>query len=377
MEKDLLSFLREKAFDFDTIAPCFPSIMELAEIPQNPEYHGEGNVYRHTKMACDALKGHKEWQELPEEQQAVLYLAVLFHDIGKKTATRLDNGQWVSPGHSGKGEKAFRTLCYRQPFSLTFDQREAVAGLIRFHGLPVWLLEKRNVDKALLQAAEAVSLKMLYLLSWSDITGRVCNDKERLLYQIGCFQEYARERACYEKPYLFSNLYSRYRYFSRPEKQPDMHLFDITEFDVYVMSGLPLAGKDTYIVENLSHLPVVSLDAIRDRLHIRPEQNQSKVIAAAMEQARSYLRAKTSFVWNATNIIAETRSRLCDLFANYGARVNFIYVEAPYIELLARNYRRERTVPEAVINRMLEKMEMVRPWEGYSVQYKIYQPHAD
>lgn len=93
------------------------------------------------------------------------------------------------------------------------------------------------------------------------------------------------------------------------------------------MVGFPLAGKDTYIKENLSHMHVISLDDIREEFNVSPRDNSSKIAMVAKDRAKDYLRLKEPFVWDATNIVSDTRKKLCDLFSSYGARVKFIYMK--------------------------------------------------
>lgn len=85
------------------------------------------------------------------------------------------------------------------------------------------------------------------------------------------------------------------------------------------------------------------------------------------ERARKLLRKKEPFIWNATNLMQETRQRLVRLFAGYGARVHILYLEASYEEILERNRTRERQIPGNVLEQMIDKFEMPEPWEGYEV----------
>ena len=119
-------------------------------------------------------------------------------------------------------------------------------------------------------------------------------------------------------------------------------LFDDSDFDVILMSGLPLAGKDSWIEKNNADMPVISLDDIREELKLSPAKGSDKAVHTALERAKILLRRKEPFIWNATNIIGETRQKLVKLFAGYGARVHILYLEAPYQELLARNRKRAR-----------------------------------
>ena len=52
------------------------------------------------------------------------------------------------------------------------------------------------------------------------------------------------------------------------------------------------------------------------------------------------------------------RQRWSDLFADYSARVEIVYLEPPLNTILGRNKRRENFVPEKVILRLLEKLEV-------------------
>lgn len=63
----------------------------------------------------------------------------------------------------------------------------------------------------------------------------------------------------------------------------------------------------------------------------------------------------------------DTRQKLVRLWAGYGARVHIRYLEVPYLELLARNRKRERHIPEAVLEKMIGKLEIPAPWEAYEV----------
>lgn len=90
MKSDLFENIINKQFDFQSIVDNFQVINNLTEIPQNPKYHGEGNVYIHTKNVCDELLNLNEWKELSNKQKVILYLAALFHDIGKISCTKIE-----------------------------------------------------------------------------------------------------------------------------------------------------------------------------------------------------------------------------------------------------------------------------------------------
>lgn len=396
MNYEILKEIRNSNFSFNRLAEYYPGLSILKDIPQNPEYHGEGDVYRHTEMVCEKLVTLPEWSGLKKEEQELLFLAAAFHDIGKAYCTRMEgkcgaflkmpsddmppggtkgqyqkeDGKWVSPRHTIIGEKEFRKIAYREAaqFGLTFLQRETVAKLIRYHGMPVWFWTKKRTEFDLLKAAESIPLRLLYLLSKADVQGRIAKEPEKISENVELFADYAKESGVWEKPYVFANPYTKYQYFHKEELWQDAELYDDTEFDVILMSGLPLAGKDSWILKNGMGMPMISLDGIREQLRIPPAKNSSKVVQTAMEQARDFLRRKEPFIWNATNIIQETRQKLIRLFAGYGARVHILYLEVPYQELLARNQKRTRYIPENVLEDMIRKLEIPAPWEAYEVK---------
>lgn len=123
-----------------------------------------------------------------------------------------------------------------------------------------------------------------------------------------------------------------------------------------MMSGLPGSGKDTWIRQHLSDIPMVSLDEIRRERKILPTANQGLVANIAKEQAKVYLREHQSFVWNATNLTQPMRQQLISLFEGYKVRVHIIYVETEALTLLERNRSREAAVPKSAIESMLGKL---------------------
>lgn len=380
MKKRLIDLPEENDYDYDRMKTLFPELEAMKEAEQNPAYHGEGNAEIHTRLVCRAVTELPEWAGLGREERGILYLSALFHDIGKPVCTKLENGVFVSPKHTVTGSKIFRRMIYKKyasQYEAAFREREEIAWLIRYHGLPLHFWDRDRAEARLCRAAESVRLPLLYMLSKADILGRICEDTEDLLCNVECFREYGREINCYEGKPEFACDYTRFKYYNTGFDEGSSRigrgtpLFDETEFTVFLMAGLPLAGKDTYIGEHLKEIPIVSLDDIRQEWGVSPADGSGAVADEARKRARVFLRRKESFVWDATNTVLSTRQKLRRLFEDYGARVITVYVEAPYEELLRRNKKRDRSVPEAVIDRMLEKMDMVEPSEGYGVIYSV------
>ena len=146
-------------------------------------------------------------------------------------------------------------------------------------------------------------------------------------------------------------------------------MYDDTWGEVILMSGLPGTGKDTWINNNLSGIPVISLDDIRRANKIPPKADQGRVANLAREQAKEYLRRHQSFVWNATNITTQMRESLVSLFETYHARVRIVYLETDWNTLLDRNHSREYVVPQDKIEDMLGKLVLPEVYEANKVEW--------
>lgn len=142
-------------------------------------------------------------------------------------------------------------------------------------------------------------------------------------------------------------------------------------FEVIVMVGLLLIGKDIYIKENLNYMNVVLLDDIREEFNVLLRDNLSKIVIIVKDRVKEYLRFKQLFIWNVINIISDIRKKLCNLFLFYGVRVKFIYIEVLYNELIFRNKIRDRSVFLKVLNNMIYKFDMIENFEGYKIEYCI------
>ncbi|HEX9059010.1 MAG TPA: AAA family ATPase [Clostridia bacterium] len=356
--------------DWDNIYNNFSWVRLMDGIQQNPSYHAEGDVLTHTKLVCEALIDMKEWQDLDETERSVLFLAALFHDAAKPYCTRIDPEGISSPGHAVKGELISRKIIYKD-LKIPFTIRETIAKLVRFHGLPLFFIDKPDPAKAVIEASQMIRLDLLYILSKADVLGRECPDKNELLDRIFLFSEFCRENRCFEESRKFASNFSRFVYFQKENGFPDYEAYDDTQSGVILMSGLPAAGKDTWIEKNYPDHFVVSLDDIRDEIGVSPEDGQGEVIWAAREQAKTFLRQHKSFIWNATNLTSSLRRQLVNLFVSYGAKVKIVYLEIPYKEILRRNSERSRNVPEKIIEKMISKLEVPNVTEAHEVKWIV------
>lgn len=351
----------------------FDWVKDMQDVPQDSIHHAEGNVAIHTQLVLNALQALPEFNLLNEQQKEVVWAAALLHDVEKRSTTVTEeNGRITSRGHAKKGEFTARQVLFRQgqtPFGL----REEISSLVRYHGLPLWIMDKQDPVKAVLEASLRVDMKLLAMLAKADALGRLCSDQNDLLSRIEFFEAFCEEQNCWHNTRNFASSLARFTYFHKENSHPDYVPFDDTKGEVIMLSGLPGMGKDTYLKKNYKALPVLSLDDIRRKNKLKPDDVSATgwAVQEAKEQAKVFLRKGESFAWNATNITRQMRKQWIDLFVSYKARVKIIYVEVPYHDWLKQNREREHPVPENVLSRLLNKLEVPTRDEAHDVDYVI------
>ncbi|MCR4664033.1 MAG: AAA family ATPase [Paludibacteraceae bacterium] len=351
----------------------------MRQTPQEPQWHGEGDVWMHTRMVCEVLVSLPEYNALSGQEQKAVYLAAMLHDIGKTVTTTIEGGGLHAPHHAPTGSRmARRTLWTGYGLSGSTEAvrfREAVCLLVRYHTFPVHAIDMPDARLRLhriaanSQLAPLFSVRLLCLLSKADMLGRIADDIRESLERIAFCEELACEEGCYETACMFPSSYTQHAFLSGREVWKEQELYDDTWGEVIMMSGLPGTGKDTWISQYAADIPMVSLDAIRQEKRIPPEKEQGYVANLAREQAKEHLRNHQPFVWNATNITAQMRESLVALFESYHARVRIVYLETAWKKLLRRNSSRVQAVPQQAVEKMLDKTVLPETREAQTVEW--------
>lgn len=361
--------------DYAACLAAFPALELAKTTPQDPRYHGEGDVWTHTMMVVDALLALPQYQTASRADQEVVFLAALLHDVAKHSTTVIDpvTGAIGQPGHSRKGAIDARIALWDA--GAPFAVREAVCRLISVHQVPFFALEGSRRGKPpefiARELSWHVSLPLLAMLAEADMRGRICADAQRVLDNIALFCELARDDGCFEQPRAFADAHTAVSYFRGADVHPDYPLFQEPGSRVIVMSGLPASGKNTWVNAHYPDLPVISFDDAREELGLRHGKNEGKVAHLAIERARELLRRKAPFVWNATNLSELMRKKTLDLLYAYHAEVELVYLEKPRAELLRRNSRRDTSLSNKTLTGMLHRWDLPLPTEAHRVVYAV------
>ena len=112
-----------------------PPLQDLVGVPQDPEWHPEGDVWVHTLAAVDAAAGLRTGETELDQQ---IMLGALCHDLGKAGTTRFFDGRWRSHNHDTGGEKPAEALlaALGAPGRLSAP----VKALVRCHLRPAWFV---------------------------------------------------------------------------------------------------------------------------------------------------------------------------------------------------------------------------------------------
>jgi len=360
----------------DALAAIVPAA-ELAATPQDAGYHAEGDVWIHTRMALEALCADPAWQAAEPAARAIVFAGVLLHDVGKPGTTRDEGGRITSRGHSALGERLVRSALYEAgvPFAL----REHVCALVRWHQVPFFGIEKDAAEAARLVARLSLVTRhdWLALVAAADGRGRRCTDPRdqvRIVDNCALWRELAAEHGAADRPRAFPDDHTRVVYLAdeRGTRAPDVPAYDDTAGEAFLLSGLPGAGKSTWLAGR-PDLAVVSLDDLRDQLDVDHADGQGPVIAAARERTREHLRSGRPFAWDATNLSRALRGNLIELCRDYRFRVHIVYCEVPAAEQRRRNRARPaaQVVPAAALARMQRRWSVPAPDEAHSVTYVV------
>jgi len=161
-------------YDLRVVEQIFPEMQALVGVPQEPEWHPEGDVDVHTLMVVDEAR--KLIDELDHARKVAVMLGALAHDFGKPPTTEFIDGKMRSRGHDEAGvEPTLSFLDTLGIFTLGgFDVREQIVQLVRYHLKPGEYYKAKSPvgDGAFRRLARKVEADLLYRVAKADSLGR-------------------------------------------------------------------------------------------------------------------------------------------------------------------------------------------------------------
>ncbi len=150
----------------------FPELAALVGVPQDPEWHPEGEVWTHNGMVID--QAALLTQGLPTETRLRIVYGALCHDLGKPATTEFIDGRWRSRAHDVAGEAPTRSLLAR--ITEHKDLVEAVVRLMLNHLNPHMLWHQQAGASAIRRLANRLApytnIEELVLVARADHWGR-------------------------------------------------------------------------------------------------------------------------------------------------------------------------------------------------------------
>ena len=179
-EKPSLFF--EVLREMDQLDHWFPELKALIGVAQNPRYHSEGDVWKHTMMVLDeaAKLRHRAADPLG------FMLSALTHDFGKAVCTEEKDGVLHAYQHEIAGLPLAETFVRR----ITGETRriEYVLNMVEYHMKPNTVAGARSAPKVTTRMFDrSVDPEGLICIALADDRGRITQvpgtDHEAFLYE--------------------------------------------------------------------------------------------------------------------------------------------------------------------------------------------------
>lgn len=372
----------------------FQVLERMDDTPQEPEWHGEGNVRVHTDLVLGEiermLRPGGAGAHLTGNRRLGLVLGGLMHDLGKVFTTQErvigDRVRIVSPNHPARGRSWW--ALHHHPLQLPEEVMEAVMALIGHHHDPRRIAVADASPAVYRKLARHCDLELAYLLELADLGGRQAANQKSELELLEWFRTQAMEYGVWRNPEPWKDWQEHLQQALASEspavcrlalaegirQAEEGQIFTPEEAvaksyvwrkrgrgpgELVVLCGLSGAGKSRWIESNLPGHVVVSLDAWRERIGGRRgiRNREGEVFQAAREQLREHLREGRPVAWDATSLRRAQRSQIVQLGLDYHAWVQIVCVSTPLEEIRRRQTKRPQGPPWAALEKQIERCE--------------------
>jgi predicted kinase len=384
----------------DALGARIDALSHLAETPQDPTWHAEGDVFTHTEMVLnetyELLEGAAS--HIKGERRLALVLSAVFHDIAKPMTTRERelNGvvRTVAPRHEQRGRSYLAPLLVGQ--GLMYGTLETLLGLVGYHIEPKFLVVRDRRAGAYRRLCRVADPELLYWLELADMRGRRCTDQAEQIEYIEMFRLFAKEYGSWQRfgaflPLWRSTLmhelndfppntvdlvlanglrdFEEENIFTPEEAIAKSHGYRDAHPEVVITVGLSGSGKSTWVAKHLKDHQLISLDEIREEIgRNRSDQSQNaKVVDVGRQRLRQHLREKKRVVWDATSLRRDYRSSVANLAFDYGALVTLIVFHRSVEACIEQNSQRTEEVPGSVITQQLKSIQWPELTEAHRV----------
>lgn len=163
----------------------FPELEAMVGVPQDPEWHPEGTVWEHTMLVVDEAAKARTG---PEDEDLVVLLGALCHDLGKPVTTVVAEGRVRSPSHEDEGVPITRAFLER--LRASNDLIDKIATLVKHHLAPAQFLQGDASPKAYRRLARrlgaaGVSVRILHRVALADHLGRTTEEALKRIFPAG------------------------------------------------------------------------------------------------------------------------------------------------------------------------------------------------
>ncbi len=153
----------------------FPELAALVDVPQDPEWHPEGDCWVHNQMVIDEAARLRDGG--PDDE--ALMFGALLHDVGKPATTTNEGGRVRSPNHDVRGVALAAAFLERMRAPNELVSR--VGALVEHHLAPALFIKNGATAKGYRRLARklgaaGVSAELLARVARSDHFGRTTPD---------------------------------------------------------------------------------------------------------------------------------------------------------------------------------------------------------
>jgi len=161
-----------------------PELAALIGVPQDPEWHPEGDCWVHNQLVIDEAARLRDGG--PDDE--ALMFGALLHDVGKPPTTVTENGRVRSPSHDVRGVELAAAFLARMRAPI--DLIACVSALVEHHLAPALFVKQNTTAKGYRRLARKLgaagaSAELLVRVARADHLGRTTDEALRRVFPAG------------------------------------------------------------------------------------------------------------------------------------------------------------------------------------------------